>query len=44
MPDFGYGADNYLLDFHDRPRNWALILNIISEHDRYGWLQNFIKL
>lgn len=44
MPDFGYGAGNYLIDFQDRPRNWELLSGLILKKDKFAWLENHIKL
>jgi len=39
VPDFGYGADNYLLERDaSAPKNWNLMTEFVFKKDKYEWL------
>jgi hypothetical protein len=44
MPDFGYGAANFALDFESRPRNWQLLAGYVTDHNNSQWLSNHIRV
>ena len=44
VPDFGYDADNTLLESAGAPRNWELMTGILSGNHRHEGLRTHIAL
>ena len=42
MPDFGYGHDNYLLQDASGTSKWSLLLGLLGDKKKFGWLINYI--
>ena len=44
VPDFGYDADNTLLESAGAPRNWELMTGILTGNHRHEGLRTHIAL